>query len=91
MSDPAHDAELPTARTSNGNRVIRLIVLIGAGFGAVAAVYSARQYERPEPQPEPKAPGMTVGKDSVTSRPARRSGRSCRRAPPCRPRRAGAI
>ena len=54
---------LPTARTSNGNRMVKLVILAGACVGAVLSVIAARAYKRPDPQPEPKAPGMTVSKD----------------------------
>jgi RND family efflux transporter MFP subunit len=58
---------LPAARTSGG--LARVIVLAGASALAVAAVLFARQYSRPEPEPDKPAPGMTVGSDSITLAP----------------------
>jgi RND family efflux transporter MFP subunit len=69
MSDEHHPeagGQLPLARTSNGSRVVKGIILIGACVGAAVSVIAARAYKRPDPQPEPEPPGMKTGSDSVT-------------------------
>ena len=62
-------ANLPAARTGNGNRVIKLIILGGAVALAILSVIAGRSYSRPEPEAEQPAPGMTVTTDTVTLAP----------------------
>jgi RND family efflux transporter MFP subunit len=60
---------IPAARAGNGTRTTRAAALIGGAAIAVVALIAGRSYKRPEPVPEEKAPGMTVGSDSLTLAP----------------------
>jgi RND family efflux transporter MFP subunit len=51
------------AVTPAGLRTAIILVSLGLGAGVIAV---ARHYTRPDPPVEPPAPGMEVGKDSVT-------------------------
>jgi cobalt-zinc-cadmium efflux system membrane fusion protein len=61
--------ELPAARTPNGTRTARFAALIGASAIALVSLLGGRAYKRPEPVPEPPAPGMKVGSDFVQLEP----------------------
>jgi RND family efflux transporter MFP subunit len=47
-------------------KLLRAPILAGAVLLGAVAILLARHYKRPEPPTEPKAPGMTVGSDTVT-------------------------
>jgi RND family efflux transporter MFP subunit len=60
---------LPAARTPNGTRTARAATLIGAVAIALLAMIGGHAYKRPDPVPEPPAPGMQVGKDFLALEP----------------------
>jgi len=61
---------IPFARAGHDARWVHTVVLGVAVVIAGASVLLARAYQRPAPVPEPPAPGMTVGSDSVTLAPS---------------------
>ena len=63
------EAPIPPARAGNGQRWVGRLVLGAAVVIAAGAVVLAGMYERPAPVPEPPAPGMKVGSDSVSLAP----------------------
>ena len=57
----------PTVAPDPGSgRTVRAPILVGSFLIAGVAILLARHYHRPDPVPEPPAPGMAVGSDSVT-------------------------
>jgi RND family efflux transporter MFP subunit len=55
-----------SASATPGGRTLRVPALVGAIAIGGIAILLARHYNRPAPEPEPPAPGMTVGSDEVT-------------------------
>jgi RND family efflux transporter MFP subunit len=68
MSQPvSHEDTLPSATaTDRTGSKLRLPMLVGAILIGGAFIVGARHYQRADPPTEPPAPGMKVGKDSVT-------------------------
>jgi membrane fusion protein, heavy metal efflux system len=59
-------SDLPAARTGNGSRTKRLVILVGSIAVAGVSVFAATLYQRPAPEPDEPAPGMHYDKNANT-------------------------